>query len=235
MREHHHPRRSLFFACHFVLIGFVGLGCQSSEKKAGRLETSSSAQPVYHVSIDRGNNGAAIAGGEDGTVKATPLPRMLSFEMVGSAGLADAGASQQARAAATQAAIIDAFRLALIEARRTRGQTTSGFTAELGPRLKVEFSPRDDGYEFRVCLRKDGVQKEFVVVNGALQHEPHEWAFLHQIFEDTRGEFSLLGTDWEPLRGECVATVGCYLPEGYDTKVAFDEADENAPIVQADP
>ncbi len=128
-----------------------------------------------------------------------------------------------------------AVRRALIEARRPRGQTTSGFTAELGPRLTVEHSPLDDGYEFRVCLQRDGLQKEFVVINGALQHEPHELTLLHQIFEDTRGEFSLLGTDWQPLRGECVATVGCYLPEGYDTKVAFDESDEDAPNVEVDP
>ncbi len=87
MREHHHHRRLLFVACLCVLVGFAGIACKSSPKNVETCETSSAAQPVYHISIDRGNNGAAVAGGQDGIAKPKPLPRMLSFEMVGSAGL----------------------------------------------------------------------------------------------------------------------------------------------------
>ncbi|MFH1417600.1 MAG: hypothetical protein ABII12_04850 [Planctomycetota bacterium] len=235
MRAHHNRRRSLFAACNLMLAGLLGVGCQSSAKQVETSGTSSADAQAFCISINRDNNGAAATGARDGTAKPKPLPRTLSFEMVGSASLSDAGASQKERAAATQAAIIDAFCRALIEARRGRGQTGSDFTAELGPRLIVQHRSLDDGYEVRVCLTTEGIQKEFVVRDGALQHEPHELGLINQLFEETRGEFSLLGTDWQPTHGECVATVGCYLPEGFDAKVAFDEPNGNTANVEAAP
>ena len=47
---------------------------------------------------------------------------------------------------------------------------------------------------------------------------------IHRIFEETNGEFSLLGAEWSPEAGTWVATVGCYLPAGLGEALAVDAA-----------
>jgi hypothetical protein len=154
------------------------------------------------------------------------MPRELAFEMAGFAAHKSDHATAEERAAVMQAAVIDALAKALIEARRARGQTTSDFTAKLGPRLTVVHRPIGDGYEVQLSLIARGVDTTFVVQDGVLQHPPHELKLLHQVFEQTNGEFSLLSAEWNALAGGCAAKVACYRPAALETKLAGDPVNE---------
>jgi hypothetical protein len=59
-----------------------------------------------------------------------------------------------------------------------------------------------------------GVETSFIVRHGQLQHPPHDVKLVQRIFQETNGEFSLLGAEWRPDAGSYVATVGCYTPAG---------------------
>jgi len=158
-------------------------------------------------------------GDEAARTKAPPsdepalLPRTFAFEMAGFSAPVRDGTPEQ-RIAATQAAVIDAFCQALIEARRARGQSASDFTAVLGPRLTVRHCQTDDGYQAEIDVISRGVETSFIVRNGKLQHPPHDVKLVQRIFQETNGEFSLLGAEWRPDAGSYVATVGCYTPAG---------------------
>ena len=104
---------------------------------AERTEGTSESTEGLTIHIDRNENGAAFRSGDEARGPRIAMPRKLAFEVLGMARSAPAGASQEQRAAAHQAAIINAFGKALIEARRSRGQPVSGFSAKLGPRLTV--------------------------------------------------------------------------------------------------
>ena len=130
------------------------------------------------------------------------------------------------RAASTQAAIIDAFGKALIEARASRGQSTADFTAKIGPRMKVTHRTIDTGYEIQISLLYRGVESLFVVRNGVLQHPPQDLGLIRRLFEETNGEFSLLATDSTTTGGVALAKVGCYLPAGFDSRITGDVTGE---------
>jgi hypothetical protein len=199
-------------------------GCQWNERAKGK---ASADDHRFAVRIDRCDNGAARAEMPADMSGKRAVPRTLSFEMMGTANLPKYGTTQEDRAATVQAAIIEAFCKALAEARQSRGQTASDFTAELGPRLTVSHCTVDGGEEIHVTVIDNGVETTFVTRDGKLQHPPRDMRLVHCIFEETNGEFSLLGTEWLPAGEECVATIGCYLPLGYESAVAM-EADTDA-------
>jgi hypothetical protein len=210
-----------------VVAGLVCWGCGPKEEEVGQ----SVSEKAYKITLDRGDNGAAVASDRGGWADRSVGPRDLKFEMAGFSRLTEGGDAQEQRAATTQAAIIDAFCLALIEARRSRGQSDADFMARLGPRLTVTHCTTGDGYEVQVELISRGAETTFVVRNGQMQHPPRDLRTVHQIFEETNGEFSLLGTEWSPEADVCVATVGCYLPARFEEalagNVAVDADDES--------
>ena len=190
----------------FCCVSLVG--CGPAERTGG---ASQSAEGLT-IRIDRNENGAAFRSGGEVAEPRIAVPRRLAFEVSGTARSAPAGASQEQRAAARQAAIIDAFGKALIEARRSRGQPVSDFTAKLGPRLTVIHRTVGTGDEIEVRLIARGVQKVFVVRDGVLQHLPHDVSMVRKIFDESNGEFSLLPADQAARSDVCVAKVGCYVP-----------------------
>ena len=180
----------------------------------------SNAGSDYKIHVDRSNNGGAKAIAENDTA-AADQQRTLTFEMVGySAAAQDATAEQ--RVAASQAAVIDAFCKALIEARTVRGQSSADFTTTIGPRLKVAHRTVDGGYEMQISLMYRGIESLFVVRNGVLQHPPQDLALIRRLFEETNGEFSLLTTNASAAGGVALAKVGCYLPAGFDARLTGD-------------
>lgn len=216
-----------------LIGGFALTGCsdnanKSADRKAAIDETA------FRIHIDRSDNGAAVAAVQE-KERRRMMPRQLAFEMAGFAELHEENASQEARASASQAAIVDAFTRALIEARRNRGQTTSDFTAEIGPRLHISHSVLRDGYEVRISLISRGEESEIVVKNGVLQHPPRDMRLVHQIFEETNGEFSILDAGQLNQNGQYLAKVGCYLPKGFDTAIAFDAEKDAVTDVDATP
>lgn len=194
-------------------------GCNPAEQV-----NQAAADKACTITLDREDNGAAVASTRTSRDRRPQMQRVLSFEMAGFSSVPDLGVTQEQRAAATQAAIIDAFCKALIEARRARGQTDSDFTARLGPRLTVTHRPVDDGYQVEANLISRGAETTFVVRDGQLQHQTHDVRMIHRLFEETNGEFSLLGTEWSSDAGACVAKVGCYLPAGLGEALAGDAA-----------
>ncbi|HVP10741.1 MAG TPA: hypothetical protein VMV94_06070 [Phycisphaerae bacterium] len=199
-------------------------GCESKEK----TRQTASADNGFNVRIDRSENGAAARTAREGGDKANDASRTLAFAMTGAGKMPETGASPERRAAANQAAIIEAFCKAVVEARKTTGQPGSSFTADFGPRLRVARVAVGGGYEDRVTLVSRGVETTFVVRDGKLQHEPHDLRQVQQIFDATNGEFSLLGTDWSPVKGECVATVARYVPAGLNSALAGGVPDEKS-------
>lgn len=184
-------------------------------------------QPVVNetptVRIDRADNGAAAAPAA-GRFVAAQAPRMFAFEMtgVGKAGRADA--SSEDRAAAGQAAIIEAFCNALIEARGKKPDSAPSFEVDFGPRLKVARTDSSDGVRTTVTLVSRGIETKFVSVAGKLQHQPHDLRLVQQVFDATNGEFSLLASSWSPGTGQSVATVARYLPAELDSALAGGDA-----------
>lgn len=204
----------------------VLVGCGPAERPADVAQTAEGMT----IHIDRNENGAAFRSDGEAVEPRVAMPRKLAFEVSGTARSAPAGASQEQRAAARQAAIIDAFGKALIEARRSRGQPVSDFTAKLGPRLTVIHRTIGTGSEFEVRLIARGVQKVFVVRNGVLQHLPHDAGLVRKVFEETNGEFSLLPADQIASSDVCVAKVGCYVPAAMDGALAGGVSDGGDPV-----
>ena len=223
-------RASLFFVFSstmlFVLCPIFA-GCSS--KRDMQTATVDEA-PVYTVQIDRSENGAATgrrAKADDGSAV---LPRSLAFEMVGEASASQAS-STEARAAAGQAAILDAFVRSLIEARRERGQSTADFSARMGHRLAITHKSLPNGYIAEISLITGGVENVFKLKNGVLEGPPADMKLIRKLFAETNGEFSLLATDWSDHRGTCQARVACYLPAGLSTRLAAEPVvEESVPI-----
>lgn len=209
------PGVSLSWTMPAILACVCCWGCTP----AGQVEEAG-ADRCYAITLDQGDNGAVAASNRAGGAEHAVMARTLSFEMAGFSRRPATGDQREQRAAATQAAIIDALCKALIEARRDRGQTDADFTARLGPRLTVTHCTTNDGDEVHIELISRGVETTFAIRDGRLQHPPHDLKLIHRIFEETNGEFSLFGTDWSADTGTCVATVGCYLPAGLGAALA---------------
>ncbi|MCG8407182.1 MAG: hypothetical protein MI923_18445 [Phycisphaerales bacterium] len=197
-----------------LVLGASITGCQGFSRER-------SATEVFKVQIDRQENGAAQSPQENpGHESKQTQPRRLAFEVTGFGRQPLAHGTQERRAAARQAAIIDAFCKALIEARRSRGQPASNFTAKLGQHLTVAHRDIGSGDEFEVRLVAGGAEKRFIVQDGVLQHLPHDFKLIHKLFDETRGEFSLLPTGPSAAPDTYVANVGYYLPVVQDGALA---------------
>ena len=188
-------------------------GCSNARSEDSAGESSPRA---ISVRLDRTDNGAAINAPVDRTRDVVAPPRELAFSVVGSAPGTEAPSSIEAKAAASQAAILDAFANALREARKSRGQSTSDFTARFGPRLTVTDRTLGNSREFTVCLKHRGVDNTITVRDGALQQPPVDFRLIRRVFDETNGEFSLLDTDASSRDGVVLATVGCYIPPGFE-------------------
>jgi hypothetical protein len=193
-------------------------GCQPAQK----ARQTASAEEDFGVRIDRSQNGAAAAAPTQRSAdqKASATPHTLAFAMTGAGKMSEPSTSPEQRIAASQAAIIEAFCKAVVEARQVNGQTDGAFSTDFGPRLKVSRTAVEGGYESRVTLVSRGIETTFVVRDGRLQHEPHDLHQVQQIFDATNGEFALLGTSMSPVKGECLATVAHYVPGELDSALA---------------
>jgi outer membrane murein-binding lipoprotein Lpp len=202
----------------WALTAALLCGCQPAQK----ARQTASAEEDFGVRIDRNQNGAAAVAPTQRSAdqKTSTAPRALAFEMTGAGKMSEPGTSPEQRIAASQAAIIEAFCKAVMEARRTKGQPDAGFSTDFGPRLKVSRTAVEGGFESRVTLVSRGVETTFIVRDGKLQHEPHDLHQVQQIFDATNGEFALLGTSMSPVKGECVATVAHYVPGEVNSALA---------------
>lgn len=200
-----------------IATALVGVALGTACNRAPSAEPPP-VQDTLSVYIDGGESGAPPRAPRDGASATDPakspehLPRTLAFEM---AGVARADAKQAE--AARQAAVVEAFAQALIEARRLRRQPTTDFTARLGPRLTVIHRSLGDGCEIEVSLTHRGEEIRFEVKRGVLQHEPRNPDSLARLFDETNGEFALLETRWLPSGDECIARVACFRPAGMGT------------------
>jgi hypothetical protein len=204
---------TLTLAAAFLTMGVVSCSRTMSVRDARE-------EAAYSVRIDRDASSSAL-----NDLRADESPkrsRVLAFEMSGHAEQPSMSPTAEARAAATQAAVIDAFVKALIEARRSRGQSTGDFTQRIGPRLTVTHRAIGDGYEATLSLTARGIETVFVVRDGVLRHPPQEFRLLRQVFAETGGEFELLTTDWSPILHACQARVACYAPKQPEISLAGD-------------
>ncbi len=205
-----------------VCVGWLGCG----PKEEVRQQAAS--DDAFTITIDRSENGATASSASEAAGADTTIPRALSFEMAGFSSPLDSDAPAEQLAAARHAAIIEAFCNALIEARRSRGQTDSDFEAKLGPRLTVTHCTTIDGYDVEVKLTRRGAGTTLLVRNGVLQHPPCDWQLIQGMFEETNGEFSLLGTERSATDDTYIAKVGCYLPERLGEALAGGVTDEES-------
>jgi len=231
------PSRRTRIACRCTHTALIVCGtllitaCQSPEQP----KTAAPTPEIFTIHIDRGDNGAVEGRRHNRENKRTLLPRVLAFEMSGVTEKPSTGTKADNHAATRQAAIIEAFAGALVEARRSRGQPTADFSAKLGPRLTVRHQSLEQGHVIEVRLRARGIETVFTVRNGELQHPPHDFAIIRRVFAETNGEFSLLAAGPATSSDQYVATVACYLPRAMDTALAGGAArDETAPGVSVD-
>ncbi|MEK6643946.1 MAG: hypothetical protein AABZ08_08555 [Planctomycetota bacterium] len=194
-------------------------GCGSARTVA---VSDTSTQTDYKVRIQR-NSSASTSD----TIAAPA--RDLAFEVSGFAGATVGTDKSDEKTSVTQAAIVDAFVRAMVEARRNRGQTTGDFTTKIGPRVTIVHRQIGDGYEAQITLMARGVDTTFIVRDGVLKHEPHDLKLLRQVFDETNGEFALLGTTWKPVQRGCEARVACYQPAGMEGAVAGATAETSTP------
>ncbi len=204
-----------------ILATCICLGCWGCGPR-GEVNQAPATDSMFTIDIDQGRNGAVDATQRAARDERHAIPRTLSFEMAGFGHLDPDADTPEQRASAGQAAILDALCRAMIEARRSRGRPDSDFIARLGPRLTISHCSTDEGYDVEVNLICRGVETTFLVRNGILQHPPRNLKLIHRIFEETNGEFSILGTDWSPSTRTCVAKVGCYVPMGLGEALAGD-------------
>lgn len=208
----------------------IGIVAQVGCDPAGSSPYAKGRQRAFVVKLDREDNGAAEAATDRGAGPSGTRPRQLAFKVTGVARKPADDDRAKARIAATQAAMIDAFRKALIEARQSRGQTTSDFAARLGPRLTVVHESGGGSEEFRVKLNYNGIDNTLVLRDGSLRHPPVDFRLIRRMFDETNGEFSLLSTDETSSDQVSTATVACYLPPGFDAgmpaNIARIETDE---------
>lgn len=206
--------------CGLLMSSTALIGCHP----ANESPYGPGKQRPFIVRVDPTENGAARGSGESSAAGGRELPRRLAFKVTGVAPHPSNASGAEARVAASQAAIINAFIHALIEARRTRGQPTDNFTAHLGPRLTVSYRSLDGRAESRITLVYEGRTSRLTVYDNVLQHPPVDIRLIRKIFGETNGEFALLSTD--ETRGETLAaaTVACYLPSGYPTNASLNVA-----------
>lgn len=198
--------------CSTLTSGMVAqVGCDP----AGSSPYAKGRQRAFVVNLDREDNGAAEAATDRGASPPGARPRQLAFKVTGTARKPGDDDRTKARIAATQAAVLDAFGKALIEARQSRGQTTSDFVARLGSRLTVVHESTGGSQELRVTLNYNGVDNTLVVRDGELRHPPVDFRLIRRLFDETNGEFSLLATDESSSDQISTATVACYLPPGF--------------------
>mgnify|MGYP000703100510 CR=1 FL=1 len=210
----------------WVLAAGVASGCSTSSSTLDNQPAAESEQAT--IRIDRVDNGAAGEARWPEADQGLVPPRLLAFEMAGFSRAVEPIQATEDRAATAQAAAIEALCKALIEVRRSRGQSTADFTVQLGPRVTVVHSTADGQPTVEVDLLSRGVKTAFVVHNGVLQHPPRDLRLLHQLFEETNGEFSLLGIEWLPDARTAVARVGCYVP-AWSGEAFAGEAEELEP------
>lgn len=181
------------------------------------------------VSIDRSDNGAAVQTAAYDASPEWATPRRLSFVMAGIAHLDPKGASVESRAAAAQTAIVIALGRAVVESRLHRGEIESDFSVNLGPGLSLTRSIVEGNEQFELRFESAGQVSTFVVRDGRSSSPPQDLKTIRQIFEATGGEFGLLGTEPDPLRGTVIAKVAHYAAVDRDTALAGDAADEKLP------
>ena len=192
-------------------------GCSNSASKT--KPTGESINDHFGVRVDRSENGAALQapGGQDSD---SIIPqREFAFSVVGSAPVSTTLLSPEGRSAASQAAIIEALGSAIRETRKARGRSTTDFTAKIGDRLTFTQKTDGDSRESTVCLTYRGVENTIVVRDGVLRQPPVDFRLIRQLFAETNGEFSLLGTDRTSPDGIVLATVGCYVPAGFSDEL----------------
>lgn len=213
-----HPRLTIVSGLAALQL-FCG-ACQSRFGSSKSAEAPQDAEPhAYVVRLDGPTVAPPASAGR------TPA-REFGFEVAGFADAPSDASAEQLRTV-MQAAVIEALGRALVEARRSRGQPTEDFSARIGPRLTISRKPLEYGCEYEVILVARGEETRFVVRNGVLQHQPHDFNTLQKVFDETNGEFVLLSAD-RTLSGDvCEARIACYRPAGYDSALAGDARQED--------
>ncbi len=201
-------RRRFVALATWLLCASVSFQAGCNSPNAGGPSAEPAAGPA--VNLDRTDNGAAVRLTRRAPRDDRRLQRPLSFVMTGSAPFAAGDSTTDSRAAATQAAVIDALFAAVVENRRDAGESIVNFTQHLGPRVSLTHLSLEGRDEIRVKLASTRGESEFVVRDGVLTHPPYDFETLRRVFEATDGEFSLLETRRDALQKSITARVGCY-------------------------
>lgn len=194
------------------VVAMLALACNNDAARTADAsgDAADRAFNPYTIHVDRPASADAPAGTD------AARPRKFAFRVTGSAPLPADDAAAEDRIAAEQAAVIEAFRHALIESRRAQGKSAENFTVQFSPRLSVQCRSTGDSVETTVSLLYRGIKNRLVVRDGILQHPPVDLRIIRGVFDETDGQFALLDT--EPLRDadRIAAAVACYQSSGFD-------------------
>ncbi len=196
----------------FSLAPSLG-GCGGAGRSGQPVaETEAPPQDFYAVRIDRTADASAAADSTD--APRTPPPREFLSQLAGVGRAPADNRGPDGRAAAREAAIIEAFFKALIETRRSSTESTAGFVVDLSDRLQAARGIEQGVEVLELRLLSRGAETVFQVRGGVLQHPAHDFELICQVFAETQGRYSLISAERLDSPRNYVARVACYEPAG---------------------
>ncbi len=227
--------RTLRRVCAFAIASaLLATGCYREHRASPAVdlsETEAAEHPKADaIRLSRTQVGAEVRPEADvqPAPEAPAVKRELLFVVTGFGETPETGGLLERRAAAVEAAVVDALGRAIRQKRRDpkTGTMSPEYRVELSPRLIVVGQLVRGAFQTAIRLTVDRAGKshdyELCVLNGVLAEPPHDRAIIDEIFQAAGGEFVLQSTGPTPEPGRYRAEVACYrvLPPTAATQTA---------------
>ena len=210
--------RALRPGCTLAVLAVVVAGCYREARRAEPVAAApveqAEPEPVgpAPIAIDVGEVEAVETTRPAEAVRPAAVERRLAFLVTGYGVEPKSGGPVERKAAALEAAVVDAIGRAVREMQRDpkRDRTPVEYKVTLAPGLNV-FGQLVGGLPRTVVLLdRRGRVTELCARNGLLAHPPHDSKVVQQIFAATEGRLVLHGTRPADKPGRYAAEVGCY-------------------------
>jgi hypothetical protein len=194
------------------------VGCyRESVATAPRQSSAATSEPAGPVRpepipIDMRRTGATDAAKFMEPFQRSWPERRFTFLVTGVGTEPKAGGPVERKAAAIEAAVVDAIGLAAREVQRDpkTGRAPVEYKLNLGPGLTV-FGQLVRGMpQTAIVLDRRGRIYEMAERNGTLLHPPHDSTVIQQVFTATNGKLVLQATRATDKSGQYCADIGYY-------------------------
>lgn len=197
------------------------------------LDTSATpSAPVGPEYVIRFDTDTEALPADDATKLARNAQPQLAFVVTGVGSEPEKGTVMERRAAAFEAAIIEAIGRAVREMQRDpkTGRSPVEFQAPIAPGLTVFGQLVGGAPRTVVLLDQRGREFELCSTKGVLAHPPHDNRIIQHVFEAAGGRLVLHKTEHNVSSRSCKADVGVYVPPGSSPTTARAIA-TNKPVI----